>query len=87
MLTSNELIVQNKLSQIELRLQRLEKKVEHTLKIAESLRASNSRHSRMLVEMSNVLIEQAKAVVVEEKLPTLAEACFAHSMHCTGKCD
>jgi uncharacterized protein (DUF111 family) len=86
MMTSGELIAQNKIAQLELRMQRLEKQVSHALKVVESLRAGHQRHGKILSEIGNVVMDTAKATkalaesVTEEKLPTLAEACFIHSL-------
>jgi hypothetical protein len=79
MMTSGELIGLNKIAVLENRMQRIERQLDHCVKINENLRSRVTRLSSMLIEITEKVLPLLENVQ-EEKLPTLAEACFVHSL-------
>jgi hypothetical protein len=79
MMTSGELIAQNKIAVLENRMQRIERQLDHCVKINENLRSRVTRLSTMLIEITEKVLPLLENVQ-EEKLPTLEEACFVHSL-------
>jgi len=78
MMTSAELNVSAQIQRLTLKVSQLERRIELQKRLIENQRATLVRHSKMLVEVLEKVLPALEAL--ENPTPTLAEACFIHSV-------